>query len=397
MKILFCLPLMKLSGLEKVAIEYLEGLIQLGYQVDLIIDFDAGKVGNTLEYAIPKDVNFQYIRTEKIYKFVYYFRVLAKKYKIFKIFLYGFIVLFDFYFYHAKTKKILQKKQYDFTISFSHFSPSYLTQFKATKHIIWLHSSVEHFFGGIRRLFKNSYGKKLNKFDYIITTANEMRSQLKLFYPELPEEKIKMIYNPFNFNDIIEKSNIKDDLSKVERLLLNSDYICSVARLDEEQKDFTTLILAYSKLYFDKKIEDKLYIIGDGPSKGVLKNLVKSNGLEKQVLFLGEKINPFVWVKNAKLFVLSSKFEGFGLILVDAMAVNTFVISSNCKTGPKEILQNGECGDLFEVGDVDGLSDIIGEALLNDKYREGKILKASNRINEFNKANILTKLADILN
>jgi len=179
--------------------------------------------------------------------------------------------------------------------------------------------------------------------------------------------------------------------------LLNSDYICSVARLDEEQKDFTTLILAYSKLYFDKKIEDKLYIIGDGPSKGVLKNLVKSNGLEKQVLFLGEKINPFVWVKNAKLFVLSSKFEGFGLILVDAMAVNTFVISSNCKTGPKEILQNGECGDLFEVGDVDGLSDIIGEALLNDKYREGKILKASNRINEFNKANILTKLADILN
>ncbi len=387
---------MKLSGLEKVAIEYLEGLTQLGYQVDLIIDFDAGKDGNTLEYAIPKNVDFQYIRAEKIYKFVYFFRVLAKKYKFFKIFLYGFIVLFDFYFYHTKIKKILQNKQYDFTISFSHFSPSYLTQFKPTKHIIWLHSSVEHFFGGVKRLFKNSYGKKLNKFDYIITTANEMKGQLKLFYPELPEEKIKMIYNPFNFDDITKKSNIKDDLSRAERLLLNSNYICSVARLDEEQKDFTTLILAYSKLYFDKKIEDKLYIIGDGPSKGVLKNLVKSNSLEKQVLFLGEKINPFVWVKNAKLFVLSSKFEGFGLILVDAMAVNTFVISSNCKTGPKEILQDGECGDLFEVGDVDGLSYVISKALLSDKYRESKILKASNRINEFNKTNILAELADIL-
>lgn len=395
-KILFYLPFIKMGGIEIVSIEYLNELVKKGYKVDLIIDFDMGKDGNILECMIPKEVSFKYIKSENISKFIYYFRTLGKKNKIFNLLLYGFIILFDFYYYHKKVKKILAKEKYDCTISFYQFLPAHITSFKFSKHIIFLHGSVENFFGGIKNLFKAHYENKLNKYDYIITTANEMKEQLEDFYPKLSKIKIKMIYNPFNFEKMIKKSNMNDDLTSEEISLIKDDYICTVTRVDEHQKDLTTLILAYEKLYKENNIKDKLYIIGDGPSKVYLENFVKSKNLNHKILFLGKKINSFIWTKNANLFILSSKYEGFGLALVDAMAVNTFVISSNCKTGPKEILQNGVCGDLFEVGNIDELSSKIYHTLNDSEYKNNKIIKASKRIEEFKSINSINILDELL-
>ena len=76
-KILFYLPFIKVGGIEKVSIEYLTGLINKGYKVDLIIDFDMAKYGNTFEYAIPKEVNYKYIKSEKVSKFIYYLLLLV--------------------------------------------------------------------------------------------------------------------------------------------------------------------------------------------------------------------------------------------------------------------------------------------------------------------------------
>ena len=394
-KILFYLPFIKIGGIEQISIEYLNGLVKKGYKVDLIINFDMGKDGNTFEYAIPKEVNYQFVKSEKASKFIYYFRTLGKKNKIFNIFLYGFIILFDFYYYHIKVKKILEKEKYDYSISFYQFLPSYLTNYKNTKHFIWLHGSVEHFFGGIKYLFKANYEKKLNKYDYIVTIANEMKEQLEEFYPNISKEKIKMIYNPFNFEKIRFKSHNFSSLNENEKKLIDGEYICTVTRIDEHQKDLTTLILAYGKLFNKNKIKEKLYIVGDGSSRTDLELLVKDKKLEHQIFFLGKKMNPFIWMKNAKLFILSSKFEGFGLVLVEAMSVGTFVISSNCKTGPKEILQNDKCGNLFEVGNIEELSNIIFTALSDNSYRNDKILKANIRIKEFNK-NIIINNLDLL-
>ena len=120
-KILFYIPFIKIGGLEQVAIEYLKLLIQRGYKVDLIIDFNLSKQGNTFEQSIPQDVEYQFIKSEKVSLFIYKFRTLGKKYKIFNIFLYGFLIVFDFINYHFKTKKILDQGQYDTTISFYQF------------------------------------------------------------------------------------------------------------------------------------------------------------------------------------------------------------------------------------------------------------------------------------
>jgi glycosyltransferase involved in cell wall biosynthesis len=238
--------------------------------------------------------------------------------------------------------------------------------------------------------------EKLDKYDYVVTIADEMKIQLENYFPELSKEKIKRIYNPFDFEEIRKKADDISSISDKEKNLLSDKYICTVTRLDEHQKDTTTLINSYQKLYNQNKMHHKLYIIGDGPHKIQLEQLVKSYKLENNILFFGKKINPYLWMKNAEVFILSSNFEGLPTVLVEAMAVETFVISTSCKTGPKEILMNGECGDLFEIGNVDELSEKLKYCINNEKYRNKKIKKATDNIVRFEKDNILFTLKNLL-
>ena len=119
------------------------------------------------------------------------------------------------------------------------------------------------------------------------------------------------------------------------------------------------MISSYKKLVDENKIEENLVIVGDGPDLELLEEYIKKLKLEQRVFFLGRKNNPYVWIDNCKLFVLSTKFEGFGLVLTESMILNKKVISSNCLVGPKEILENGKYGKLFEIGNVEELSEKI--------------------------------------
>lgn len=101
--------------------------------------------------------------------------------------------------------------------------------------------------------------------------------------------------------------------------------------------------------------------------------------------------NPYPWIKKSKMLIHSSKFEGFGLTLVEALILSKKVISSNCPIGPREILENGEIGFLYEIGDYEKLSELIIENLENNisnekinqkiqKYSVKKIIKEYERI-----------------
>ena len=389
-RILFYTPFITVGGgVQKVTADYVKLLTERGYEVDLIVDFNMGKEEEI--YKLPKNIQVQYIKSKKVSYLIYYFRTLGKKNKIFNSFLYSLMIFFDFYYYHTKVKKIVNDGKYDWTVSFYQFLPAYLTNIKSSKHIIWLHGSIEHFFGGIKNIFKKSFEKKLNKYDYIVTIADEMREQLENFYPNLPKNKIKRIYNPFDFEEIYKKMDDVNSLNDEEKELICDNFICTVGRL-EEGKDFKTLINTYEFLYKNNQVKEKLYIVGDGPSKENLIEIVKTKELDKNILFLGKKINPYIWMRKAKIFILSSKSEGFGLVLVEAMACETFVISSSCKTGPKEILCSGECGDLFEVGHVQELANKIEYALNDNEYRLNKIIKAKERIKEFDKEVVLKEI-----
>lgn len=353
------------GGIEVVTVRYINKFIDAGYHVDLLIDYNMGEE-NIREKEIDKKVKITYLKSEKLSKLIYKLRTLGKEKKIYNILLYILILFSDFCIWNKEIKRI-QKENYDVTISFFQFLPAYITKVKGPKHFIFLHGSVEQYFQGIRKYFKTTFFKKINKFDYICTVSEEMRVQLKNIFPKLTNKQIT-IYNPIDFENIEKLSEAKEELPLKERKLLDSKYICSVGRLDEGQKDFTTLIKVYSNLVKKGIIEEKLVIVGDGPHKNSLETLVKDLNVEKEVIFLGKKSNPYIWIKNSKLFILSSKYEGFPTVMIEALVLNTPTISSNCLTGPKEILENGKYGKLFRIGNEIELERMIIGTLNNSNY-----------------------------
>lgn len=344
------------GGIEVVTVRYINKFIENGYKVDLYIDYDMGEE-NIREKEIDKRVKITYLKSEKISKFIYKLRTLGKEKKIYNIFLYILILVSDFIVWKKEIKKI-EKENYDVTISFFQFLPSYITKVKGLKHMIFLHGSIKQYFEGIRKYFKNSFFNKINRFDYICSVSEEMRVQLKEIFPNLTNKQVT-IYNPIDFENIEIKACERENLTFYEEGLLNSSYICSVGRLDEGQKDFNTLINAYVNLKIENKISEKLVLVGDGPDREKLENLVKKLKMEEDIIFLGKKSNPYIWMKNSKAFILSSKYEGLPTVLIEALILDVPSISSNCLTGPVEILENGKFGELFNIGNIKELEQKI--------------------------------------
>lgn len=344
------------GGIEVVTVRYINKFIENGYKVDLYIDYDMGEE-NIREKEIDKRVKITYLKSEKISKLIYKLRTLGKEKKIYNIFLYVLILVSDFIVWKKEIKKI-ERENYDATISFFQFLPSYITKLKEPKHMIFLHGSVRQYFEGVRKYFKNSFFNKINRFDYICTVSEEMRIQLKEIFPNLTNKQVT-IYNPIDFETIENKACKRENLNLDEEKLLKNPYICSVGRLDEGQKDFNTLINAYANLKGENKISEKLILVGDGPDKEKLKSLVKKLNLENDVIFLGKKSNPYIWMKNSKAFILSSKYEGLPTVLIEALILDVPSISSNCLTGPIEILENGKFGELFNIGNIKELEEKI--------------------------------------
>ena len=108
--------------------------------------------------------------------------------------------------------------------------------------------------------------------------------------------------------------------------------------------------------------------MGRGADERKLKNYTKKNRLGKIVKFINFKSNPYPYLKQANLFILSSKFEGLPNVLLEATTLKKYIISTNCPTGPREILKNGLYGDLFKVGDYKELSKNIENFKFNDFY-----------------------------
>lgn len=171
----------------------------------------------------------------------------------------------------------------------------------------------------------------------------------------VPVEKVKTIYNPVVSSQNI--SLINDESFEVKK---NCPFVLGVGRLVEE-KDFSTLIKAFALA----KSRDllRLVILGEGEKKDSLIKISKDLGIQNDVLFPGFVRNPFVYMKEAEVFVLSSRWEGFGNVLVEAMACGTSVISTDCPSGPSEILENGKWGQLVPVGHEEAMAQAIRATL----------------------------------
>lgn len=170
----------------------------------------------------------------------------------------------------------------------------------------------------------------------------------------LPLERIQVIYNPVVTPELLEKAAEQVDhswfASREPRIILG------VGRLTR-QKDFPTLIKAFALVR--QSCPTRLMILGEGEERTCLETLVHELGLLKEIALPGFVANPYSYMAQASVCVVSSAWEGFGNVLVEAMAVGTPVVSTDCKSGPAEILNNGQYGRLVAVGDVKGLAEAI--------------------------------------
>jgi len=195
-------------------------------------------------------------------------------------------------------------------------------------------------------------------FDKIVTPGSALKDFF-VYHLRISKEKISVINYPI-YNKLINRKKIAKGGNKKT--------LITAARLDLSQKDFLTLLRTLKEL--NTKIECQLIILGEGEDREKIVRFAKNIGVSDQITLLGFKKNPIDYIKKADIFVLSTFYEGFGIVLVEAMIGKAPVISSDCDFGPREILENGKNGILVPVGDYKSMAKAILKLLENDELRK---------------------------
>lgn len=241
---------------------------------------------------------------------------------------------------------------------------------------------------------KNSL--KIIIFKIILKLANKIIVNSYDFKKELKKKfKIKsmVIYNPLNKNEIIKKSKVINNFSffgKSKKILK----IISVGRL-VPQKDHMTFLKSLKIL--KKKIIFKALILGRGIEREKLQNFIEKEKLIEDIKIIKFQKNPYKYIKLANILVLTSRFEGLPNVLLEGLALKKFIISSNCPTGPREILNNGKSGILFKIGDEYDLAKKINFYFLNKKKLKRKINHGYNQLARFDYNKNLNKYLNVVN
>lgn len=175
------------------------------------------------------------------------------------------------------------------------------------------------------------------------------------------DEKINVIYNPAFDSSL--QYQLAESVDEPWLMIKDVPVILSAGRL-AEQKNFPLLLNALNILK-NKGSSFRLIIIGDGPLRNPLQEMILKLGLTNHVKMVGFKINPIAWISKSDVFVMSSAWEGFGNILVDALAAGTTIVSTDCPSGPSEILADGKYGYLTSVSDPLQMAEKIEYAFNN--------------------------------
>ena len=206
--------------------------------------------------------------------------------------------------------------------------------------------------------------------DGIVTVSQGSADDL--MHLGLSSERIQVIYNPVVTPELFEKA--KELIEHPWFEPGSPPVILGVGRL-EKQKDFPTLIRAFAQVKQQRPA--RLMILGEGKDRPELEALVQELGLDHDVALPGFVANPFAYMASSAIFVLSSLYEGLPTVLIEAIAVGTRVVSTDCPSGPAEILENGRYGKLVGVGDIKGMAEAIVSTLENPPDSESLQRKAA--------------------
>ncbi len=231
-------------------------------------------------------------------------------------------------------------------------------------------------------------------FKKILRLSDKVMVNSIQFQKDLKKElsiKSECIYNPLNKKEIVKKSKKK---SKKIFNTVNKLKILNIGRFTE-QKDQLTFLKSLN--YLKDKINFEACIVGRGILKGELQKYILDNNLKDYVKIVKFVKNPYPLIRQSDLFVLTSRYEGLPNVLLEALALKKFIISSSCRTGPTEILLNGKGGLLFKVGDHKELANKIMYYFFNKKKCAKLLQKSYKSLNRFDYNENLFKYYKLIN
>jgi glycosyltransferase involved in cell wall biosynthesis len=234
---------------------------------------------------------------------------------------------------------------------------------------IWFRIGTNNSMSLRRRHFLNRFTRKATmrycykRADGLISVSKGVANDIASTFP-VAEKKIHVLHNPSVSSDITIKANEAPDHPWLQDD--NPPVILGVGRLTRA-KGFSTLLRSFAKIRSAR--DCRLIILGEGKEHNRLIALAGELGVQRDVSLPGYVRNPFAYMNKSALFVLSSAWEGSPNTLIEALAVGVPVVSTDCESGPGEILQEGRYGPLVPVGDVDALARAMALTLDNPPTR----------------------------
>ena len=263
---------------------------------------------------------------------------------------------------------------------------TYISKLLGSKIIIRLNSAP---YGWTKNFFKKYIFKyTFLLVDKIIVNSLEFKKDIKKKF----SINSVCIYNPLNKDEIILKSK---KLSNKIYKNKNSLKIINIGRL-VDQKNQIIILEAIKSLVKNNKINIELILVGDGNLKKYYENYIFSNKLSKIVKIMKFNKNPYNLLAQSDLFILSSKFEGLPNVLLEAATLGKFIISSNCPTGPKEILLNGKGGLLYNTDDSNDLKNKILFFIKNRSKSRKMLLHTKKKLTRFSYKKNLNKYLEVI-
>ena len=339
-KLLFGITSLTLGGAERVLVDLVNALCDK-YDITIFTIYAKGELEKQLSRKV-KLKSLYNVSYSELSSFEKHFSMPLK------------VLLLKKYIYNKKIKE-----DYDTEIAFLEGPITRLFSSKntTTKKIAWVHNDVSLVFGnGIKAKLKKNIDKKVySKYETLIFVSRDNLEKFEKIYSDLKLINKKVIYNYIDKESILKKAEGEQEISFAK----NTINFVTVARL-VSQKGIDRLVNVHSKL-IKEGLNNNFYVIGDGPEKEKIQEMIKENKVEATFHLLGKKENPYPYIQAADALICSSRAEGFSTVATEALILNKPIFTTDC-SGMRELFGEYQCGIICDNSE-DGIYDMLHNVL----------------------------------
>ena len=337
-KILMVIDSLGAGGAEKVALNLALALQAEAYHIDIIT------IDNIVSYEVDKTISLYSLNFEK--------------------------GLFDYYKNSKRLHKMIDELQveepYEMIIVHLQKSTRLMKGYQHTRLINVVHSTLSQASlsnrKGLRKFAKARRLKRIYDGLNIVAVSNGIAEDIKNI--GITPNSLSVIYNPVDVKELVQKAK------ELSACTCDNEYIVYVGRLAKSKRHDIAL-----EAYKKSGIKESLLIVGEGEMRESIEAKISSLGLNDRVKLCGFQSNPYAIVKKAKLLVLTSDYEGLPTVLIEALSLGVPVVSTDCPSGPREILGEYTLASLVPLADVDTLALAIKEHIMNPPSISEELIK----------------------